>query len=136
MGRFAEWVVIVAVILLVFSLMARFVSPSSLGIGIRWGGKGYVLPPQSISLGLATLLCFFAAVYSLGMPPLNRTATRLHFWLTTVGISVFWLAFCRVPNSRTAIWVVFSAPAAVLLSQAIFVWNLVQAILRMPQSRS
>jgi hypothetical protein len=131
-----EMFVMVALILLVFALTARFMSPSVLGVSIYWGGTGYVLPPSFICVVLATMLCFIASIYSLWMLPFNRIATWWHFSLTTIGIGVFWLAFYRVPNSRTAIWAVFAAPAAILLTQAIFVWNLIQAIIRMPRLHS
>ena len=133
MGRFVELFVIAALMLLVFSLIARFISPSGLGITMTWRGTGYVLPPGSISIALATLLCFFATIYSMWMLPFNRTATLWHFGLTALGILVFWIAFYLAPNSRTAVWTVFAAPAAVLLVQSIFVWNVVQAVFRMPR---
>ncbi len=75
MGRSSEPFVIVALILLGFSLISRFISRSGLGISVTWRGTGYVLPPGSISIGLATALCFFATIYSLWMLPFNRTAT-------------------------------------------------------------
>jgi hypothetical protein len=128
-----ELFVIVALILLVFALIARFISPSGLGMSIAWRGTGYVLPPSFICIAMATMLCFFASIYSLWMLPFNRTATWWHFSLTTIGIGVFWLAFYRVPNSRAAVWAAFAAPAAILLTQVIFVWNFIQAIFRMPR---
>ena len=36
-----EMFVMVAVVLLVFALIARFISPSSVGVSITWGGTGY-----------------------------------------------------------------------------------------------
>jgi len=131
-----ELYVIAALILLVFALVARFITPSVLGVSITWRGTGYALPPSFICIALATLLCFFASIYSLWMLPFNRTATWWHFSLTAIGIGVFWLAFYQVPNSRTAAWAVFAAAAAILLTQVIFVWNLVQAIFRMPRLHS
>ena len=77
------------------------------------------------------MLCFVASIYSLWMLPFNRIAMWWHFWLTTLGIGVFWLAFYRVPSSRTALWAFFAAPVAILAVQAIFVWNLIQAIVKM-----
>src|SRR5215467_4695757 len=128
-----ELYVIAALILLVFALVARFITPSGIGVSITWRGTGYALPPSFICIALATLLCFFASIYSLWMLPFNRTATWWHFSLTAIGIGVFWLAFYQVPNSRTAVWAVFVAVAAILLTQVIFVWNLVQAIFKMPR---
>jgi hypothetical protein len=132
----AEMFSMVALILLVFALIARFISPSTLGVSITWGGTGYELPLIFICIALATMLCFVASIYSLWMLPFNRIATWWHFSLTTIGIGVFWLAFYRVPNSRAAVWAVFAAPTAILLTQAILVWNLIQAIIRMPRSHS
>lgn len=121
-----------ALILLVMALVARFISHSDFAVTITWRGTGYVIPPSTICIALATVLCFFATVYSLWMLPFNRTATLFHFWLTAVGIGVFWLAFYQagaaLPNSRTALWIVFAAPAMVFLTQVIFVWNLIQAL--------
>ena len=128
----SELFAMTALVLLVFALVARFISPSGLGMSIKWRGTGYVLPPSTISFAMATGMCFFAATYSLWMLPFNRTAALSHFWLTAIGIAVFWLAFYRVgaslANSRTALWIVFAAPAIVLLTQVIFVWNLIQAL--------
>lgn len=132
----AELFVIVALILLVFALVARFVMPSSLGVSITWRGTGYVLPPSFVCIAMATMLCFFASSYSLWMLPFNRTAMWWHLSLTTIGIGVFWLAFYRAPNSRIALWAVFMAPVAILLTQVIFVWNLIQAVFRMPRLHS
>jgi hypothetical protein len=133
----SEMFVIGALVLLGFALVARFINPSPLGISIHWRGNGYVLPPSTISIALATALCFFATIYSLWMLPFSRTAMLWHFWLTSIGIGVFWLAFYRagsaLPNSRTALWVVFVSPAVVLLTQVIFVWNLLQALFKMPR---
>jgi hypothetical protein len=133
-----EMFVIGALVLLGFSLVARFTNPSVLGISITWRGTAYVLPPSAISVALATALCFFATIYSLWMLPFSRTAILWHFWLTAIGIGVFWLALYRagsaLPNSRTAVWAVFVSPAVVLLTQVIFVWNLLQAIFKMPRT--
>ena len=60
----SELFVISALILLGFSLVARFISPSGLGISIAWRGSGYVLPPSSICIALATTSCFFASIYA------------------------------------------------------------------------
>jgi hypothetical protein len=133
MGRSSELFAIAALILLLFSLIARFISPSALGISIPWRGTGYVLPPGSISIALATLMCFFATIYSLWMLSFNRTATLLHFGLTALGILVFWVAFYLAQNSPAAVWTVFAAPAGVLLVQSLFVWNLFHAVFRMPR---
>ena len=72
--------VIVALILLMFGLVTRFISPAGLGVSVTWHGTGYVLPPSFICIALATMLCFIASVYSLWMLPFNRAATRWHFF--------------------------------------------------------
>jgi len=91
----SEMFVIGALVLLGFALVARSINPSPLGISITWRGTGYVLPPSTISIALATALCFFATIYSLWMLPFSRRAMLWHFWLTSIGIGVFWLAFYR-----------------------------------------
>ena len=88
-----EMFVMVALVLLVFALIARFISPAGLGVTVTWGSTVYVLPPSFICVVLATMLCFVASIYSLWMLPFNRVATWWHFSLTTIGIGVFWLAF-------------------------------------------
>src|SRR5215475_7179904 len=101
--KISELFVIVALILLVFALVARFINPG-LGISIAWRGTGYWLPPSFVCTAFATMMCFFASIYSFWMLPFNRTATWWHFSLTTIGIGVFWLAFYELPNSRAAVW--------------------------------
>jgi hypothetical protein len=51
----SEMFVIGALVLLGFALVARFINPSPLGISIPWRGNGYVLPPSTISIALATI---------------------------------------------------------------------------------
>jgi hypothetical protein len=87
-------------------LRLTIISPAALGISITWRGTGYVLPPGSISIALATVMYFFATIYSLWMLPFSPTATLLHFGLTTLGIVLFWVAFYLTPNSRAAVWTV------------------------------
>jgi hypothetical protein len=129
-----------ALILLGFALFARSISPALAGISTSWRGTIYVFPPSSIFIALATMLCFFATVYSLWMLPFNRTLSLFHFWLTSTGIAVFVSAFylstANLSGSRTALWTVLVSPAAVLVIQVLFVWNFVQAILRMLRSHS
>ena len=134
----SELFVMSALVVLVFALVAR--SPSTWGISFGWRGTGYVLPTNTIWLALATLLCFFGTIYSLWMLPFNRTATLAHFWLTALGIGAFWLAFYRMSatqaESQTALWVGFAAPAMVFSAQFIFLWNLIQAIFKVPRLHS
>jgi hypothetical protein len=134
MGRPSELFAASALILLAFALVERFVSPQG-GISFPWRGTGYMLPPSSICIAQATAFCFFGTIYSLWMLPFNRTASLRHFWLTAIGVVVFWflfyLAASTQPNSRTAIWAVFITPAVILLTQVIFVWNVVKAVFKM-----
>ena len=137
MERPPDLFVISALLLLVFALSARSISPSVLGITTHWRVTLYVFPPSSICIALATMLCFFATIYSLWMLPFNRTLSLWHFWLTSVGITVFlsalYLSTENLPGSRTALWTVLVSPAVVLLVQVLFVWNFIQAILKMPR---
>jgi hypothetical protein len=69
------------------------------------------------------------------MLPFNRGAVLWHFWLTAIGIVVFWFSFLgsnsAESKSSIAVWAVFLMPVAVLLAQLIFVWNLFQAVINM-----
>ena len=140
MERPPDLFVISALLLLVFALSARSISPSVSGIMTSWRGTLYVFPPSSICIALATMLCFFATIYSLWMLPFNQTLSLWHFWLTSVGIvvflSAFYLSTANLPGSRTALWTFLVSPAVVLLVQVLFVWNFIQAILRMPRPHS
>lgn len=135
MQRLSELFVISAIILLVFALLARFVSPSGLGISLPWRGTGYVFPPAAVCIAQATALYFFASVYSFYMLPFNRAAILWHFWLTSAGIAVFWASFYRVvpslPALQTALLTLFVSPLVVLLAQLICAWNVIQAVTRM-----
>ena len=137
MARTPDLFAVGALILLCFSLFSRSIAPSSAGIATTWRGYICVFPPSSICIALATILCFFATVYSLWMLPFNRTLSLFHFWLTFTAIAVFLSAFylstANLPGSRTALWMVLVSPAIVLAIQLLFVWNFVQAILRMPR---
>jgi hypothetical protein len=128
-----------AIILLCFAFLTRFINPG-VGVSVSWRGNGYFFPPASVCIALATGLCFIASVYSLWMLPFSRSASLLHFWLTSLGIMVFWVAFYRVtphlPESRTALWTVFASPLLVLFAQFIFLWNVVHAVTKMPRLRS
>ena len=129
-----------AFVLLGFTFLIRFINATPLGISVAWRGTGYVIPPEAISVAMATLLCFCATTYSLWMLPFNRGAMLLHFWLTAIGIAVFWFSFLASNStesrSNIAVWAVFLVPVAVLLTQLIFVWNLFQAIVNMPRPHS
>ena len=137
MQRSSELFAISAIILLLFALVARFISPPGLGISLPWRGTGYVFPPAAACIAQATALCFFASVYSFYMLPFSRTAALWHFWLTDAGIALFWASFYRVvpslADSRTALLTLFVSPLIALLAQLIFIWNVVQAITKMPR---
>lgn len=60
----SELFVISALILLVFALVGRFISSSGLGIAIPFRGTGYVLPPSTICVGLATAKLALQVYYS------------------------------------------------------------------------
>ncbi len=140
MERPPDLFVVSALILLGFALFARSISPSGAGISIHWRGTLYGFPPSSICIALATMLCFFATIYSLSMLPFSRTLSLCQFWLTSAGIamflSAFYLSSANLPGSRAALWTVLVSPAVVLLVQVLFVWNFVQAILRMHRPHS
>jgi hypothetical protein len=140
MERPPDLFAISALLLLVFALSVRSISPTVSGIMTHVGRNLYVFPPNSICIALATMLCFFATIYSLWMLPFNPTLSLWHFWLTSIGIAVFlsalYLSTANLPGSRTALWAVLVSPAVVLLVQVLFAWNFIQAILRVPRPHS
>jgi hypothetical protein len=140
MGRPRELFAISASLLLVFALSATYIIPTISGIMTHVGRTLYLFSPSSVCIALATMLCFFATIYSLGMLPFNPTLSLWHFWLTGIGIAVFLCAFylstANLAGSRAALWAVLVSPAVVLLGQVLFVWNFIQAILKMHQPQS
>jgi hypothetical protein len=140
MERPPELFVISALLLLVFALSAPYISVTVSGIMTHCGRALYIFSPSSICIALATMLCFFATIYSLWMLPFNPTLSLWHFWLTSIGIAVFlsalYLSTENPQGSRTALWAVLVSPVVVLLGQVLFVWNFIQAILKMPQPHS
>ena len=54
---------------------------------------GSLLPPGSRCLGMAAVLCFFAAAYSVRLFRFNQKAPLWRFWAIAVGIILFWALF-------------------------------------------
>ena len=133
--RMPDLFAIGAFVLLGFAFIARFIG-TSIGISVAWRGTGYVIPPEAVAVAMATAMCFCSTIYSLWMLPFNRQAMLWHFWLTVVAIAVFWLSFYSARSERIAVWAMSLTPAAVLFAQIIFVWNVLQAISKMPRLHS
>ncbi len=149
MTRIPEMFAIGAIVLLVFALFSRFIGPP-VSISVQWRGTGYLFPPASVGIAFATFLCLFAAVYSIWMVPMSEKWAMWHFWLTSVGIGMFWLSFYRLvpvlsdPARATklsgltaaAAWGQIISIAVLLMAQAIFILNFIQAIAKTQRFRS
>jgi len=141
MTRPAELFAIAALVLLVLRELGRtfLTVPSGFAISIR--GTGYVFPPESVAIVVATFLCFFAAIYSLSLLPFNVKAGLWHFWITSVGLAFFWICFYLVPVvgsgtsgfGKAAVWGWFVSALIVLLVQVLFVVNLVYSLAHLPR---
>ena len=78
-----------AMALLLLSLFGgRFLTS---GIDLQLHDTYFVLSPRSVGLVMAAILCVSAAVHSI--LPINPRGASWHFWLTTIGVTVFWVSF-------------------------------------------
>ena len=145
MSRAAELFAIVAIVVLVFGLLARFAS-SNTTVALRLANSIVMIPVGSICLVLATLLCFCASIYSLWFLPMSPKAAAWHFWMTSTGIVLFWISFFLLATVASGKPMLRRAtPAAVigevvslilvLVAQSIFVINFASAITKSPSFR-
>jgi hypothetical protein len=132
-----------AIAVLLFGFGVRLVLPRNLSMTIHIRDTAYMFPPTSVCVWIATLLCVVASIYSLSMLPLNRTAALWHFWLTSVGLGLFWLSFYRLALmfshysegtsplrglNAAAAWSQLISAALFVVGQLIFLGNLVRAV--------
>jgi membrane protein YdbS with pleckstrin-like domain len=83
MSRAAELFAIGSTIL----LLAGLLLPFPFGLTVTLGGTVFVMPGRASCFIVAALLCFFAAIYSLWVLPMNHAAAQWHFWITAVSIA-------------------------------------------------
>jgi hypothetical protein len=99
----------------------------------------YTFPQDAVALVLATLLCFFAASYSIWVLPFSPRAALWHFWITGVGLAIFWLSFYLPAwvglgrGAMAALLVWFASGLVVALAQIIFVVNFAYALTHIPR---
>ena len=147
MSRSTMLLTIAAMGLLGFAFFCRYVGPSDFLI-FSFRSQGYSFPPESVCVFMATFLCFFAAIYSFYLVPMNQTAALWHFWLTVGGICVFWIGFywfkalvrgghspeLQGANQAAAVvWV--SSFVVISIAQGIFATNLISGIVRLRHPR-
>jgi hypothetical protein len=141
MPRPSELFAITAAVLLASSFLSRFLHIQT-DVSIVVHEAGYVFPPSTVFLVMASFLCFFAATYSLWPLPLNNKAAAWHYWITTAAIAAFWLCFYffafKAPRESglglyqtAALLGQFVSVIVILLAQAIFVVNLILALVRL-----
>ena len=142
MTRTSELFAISTAALLILSFLSRF-SANQGGISIQLRNVAYVLPPSTVCLIMASLLCFSAAVYSLWPLPMNLKAGTWHFWSTAVAIAAFsacyYLFALRLEPvagfesyKKAALLGLFSSLILGALAQIVFVVNLMLAVVRLP----
>src|SRR6267154_5247591 len=91
-SRPSELFAISAALLLGFSFLSRLAS-SRAGISIALHSVGYVFPPSTVFLVMASFFCFFATIYATWPPHMNPKAGAWHYWIAAVGITAFWVCF-------------------------------------------
>jgi hypothetical protein len=140
-NRPSDLFAISAAALLLFSFLSRILA-SPTGVSVTLGNVGYVFSPSTVSLVMASLLCFFAAVYAIWPLPMNPTAGLWHYWITVLAIAAFWIsfylfAFHALPRSNltlcqpVALFGQFVSIIVIVLAQGIFFVNLMSAIVRL-----
>jgi heme/copper-type cytochrome/quinol oxidase subunit 1 len=97
----------------------------------------FVISPAPLSLAMAFFLAVCSAAYYI---PMNPRAIGLHFWVTSVGLTLFWTSFylwgylgvrSAYPTATLSFGLAFIASALiVLVSPAVFAMNLLLAISR------
>jgi heme/copper-type cytochrome/quinol oxidase subunit 1 len=136
-----------ALILLVLGLLAPSLLPN-LNVAVQWHGAGYLFPLRSACVVVATFFCIFSAAYSLWVIHVSERLAMWHFWLTTVGVLVFFLSFwClarTVPtrslnsshlNSVVAVWGQITSIPILLTAQALFLLNFIVALAKFHDGR-
>jgi hypothetical protein len=138
--RPSELFAISAAVLLGLSFLSRL-SPGQAGISIAVRNVGYVFPPSTVFLAMASFLCFFAAISSRWPLSLNNRAAVWHYWITAAAIAAFWFCFYFFAFHATresdltvrqtaALLGQFISMMVILLAQTIFVANLAFAVVR------
>ncbi len=137
-NRPSELFAISAAALLAFSFLSRFL-PTQNFVGIHLRSVVYAFSPSTVCLAMASLLCFFAAIYSIWPLPMNYRVGLWHYWITALAIVAFWASFYLfifhpLPSSNLAPIALFGqlvSTIVIVLAQAIFVVNLTYAIVRL-----
>jgi len=120
-------------------LLVGLLFPFRSGVIVHFGRMGYSMSGRATCFIIAAFFCFFAAIYSLWMLPMNATAAGWHFWLTAASVAGFAAFFALLAQSdsgshRTA-WIL-AAPAAFsivgfIIGQAVFAVNLTHAVFKL-----
>jgi len=131
------------VVLLLFAFLSRLIGPSGVFVDFHFLRRGYGFSPDSVCVFMASFLCVFAAIYSVFVFPLNQKAALWHFWLTAIGILLFWVvfySFSALPpgglrENSAPLWMIaiggLTSLALVIVAQGVFVTNLVSGIVRL-----
>jgi hypothetical protein len=137
--RPSELFAVSAAVLLMLSFLSRFPAKQAL-FSVTVRNTGYGFPPSAVFLVMASVLCFAAAVYAIWPLQMNMKAGIWHYWVTVVGIATFWMCFYSFPlnesGSNTSYRLAMllgqlMSLGVILLAQAIFVANLLFAVVRL-----
>jgi hypothetical protein len=135
MKRPAELFAIAALLMLTLRELMRTILAFPMMVSLRLRGNFYAFQPEVLTLFIATALCFYSAMYSVWLLPFSSRAATWHFWVTIVGLVVFWISFYlpifSEPQDRffiASVTVSFVSGFVLVLAQLIFVGNLAYAV--------
>jgi heme/copper-type cytochrome/quinol oxidase subunit 1 len=136
MAPSAKWFGLTASVLVLLAFLSKLWEARS-GFDLQIHDTYFVISPAPLSLAMAFFLAVCSAAYYI---PMNPRAIGLHFWVTSVGLTLFWTSFylwgslgvrSAYPTATLSFGLAFIASAlTVLVSPAVFAMNLLLAISR------
>jgi heme/copper-type cytochrome/quinol oxidase subunit 1 len=137
MAPSAKWFGLTASVLVLLAFLSKLWEARS-GFDLQIHDTYFVISPAPVSLAMAFFLAVCSAAYY--FIPMNPRAIGLHFWVTSVGLTLFWTSFylwgylgvrSAYPTAALSFGLAFIASALiVLVSPAVFAMNLLLAISR------
>jgi heme/copper-type cytochrome/quinol oxidase subunit 1 len=136
MAPSAKWFGLTAAVLVLLAFLSKLVGDAVFDLQIH--DTYFVISPAPVSLAMAFFLAVWSAAYY--FIPMDPRAIGLHFWVTSVGLTLFWTSFylwgylgvrSAYPTATLSFGLAFIASALiVLVSPAVFATNLLLAISR------
>jgi heme/copper-type cytochrome/quinol oxidase subunit 1 len=126
---------------IVLAIMAPLSRSLSRGLDMQLHDTYFVFAPGSVLLGMALFAALFAVFYY--FVPMSPRGTKIHFWLTLIALSGFWISFyvfahllarvtsspAEMPGEVCAMAAFVVSGALLAASPAILAFNFVVALL-------